>query len=79
MFACSPVRYGLGVARSVFFTGNSLGQLPSRISGTCPLDEPPELNRSLGGVGDADALLGGDAVVVGGGVIVVEQSTAYFR
>jgi hypothetical protein len=52
-------------------SGNSLGQPPSRISGTGPLLGPPELNRSLGGcgVGDADALLGGDALVVGGGVL----------
>ena len=33
---------------------------------------PPELNKSLGccGVGDAEALLGGDAVVLRGGVLV---------
>jgi hypothetical protein len=47
-------------------TGNSLGQPPSGISGTGPLVGPPELNRSLGGrgVGDAEALLDGDAVLV---------------
>ena len=52
-------------------TGNSLGQPPSGISGTGPLVGPPALNRSLGGcgVGDADALPGGDALVVGGGVL----------
>jgi hypothetical protein len=50
-------------------TGNSLGQPPSGISGTGPFVGPPALNRSLGGsgLGDADALLGGDASVVGGG------------
>jgi hypothetical protein len=33
---------------------------------------PPALNRSLGGcgVGDADALLGGDALLLRGGVLV---------
>jgi hypothetical protein len=43
------------------------------MSGTGPLVEPPALNRSLGGcgVGDAEALLCGDAVVVGGGIMVV--------
>ena len=52
-------------------TGNSSGQPPSGISGTGPLVGPPELNRSLGGcgVGDAEALLGADALVVGGGVL----------
>jgi hypothetical protein len=52
-------------------TGNSLGQPPSGISGTGPRVGPPALNRSRGGcgVGDADALLGGDALVVGGGVL----------
>ena len=52
-------------------TGYSLGQPPSGISGTGPLLGPPALNRSSGGcgVGDAEALLGGDASVVGGGVL----------
>ena len=52
------------------FTGNSLGQPPSGISGTGPLVGPPALNRSLGGcgVGDAVALLGGDALLLRGGV-----------
>jgi hypothetical protein len=52
-------------------TGNSLGQPPSGITGTGPLVGPPALNRSLGGcgVGDADPLLGGDALVVGGEVL----------
>jgi hypothetical protein len=46
--------------------GNSSGQPPSGISGTGPFVGPPELNRSLGGcgVGDAEALLGGDAVLL---------------
>jgi hypothetical protein len=41
------------------------------MSGTGPFVGPPALNRSLGGsgLGDADALLGGDALVVGGGVL----------
>ncbi len=48
-----------------------MGQLPSGISDTGPLLGPPALNRSLGGsgLGDADPLLGGDASVVGGGVL----------
>jgi hypothetical protein len=52
------------------FSGYSTGQSPSGISGTGPLLGPPALNRSLGGcgVGDAVALLGGDALLVGGGV-----------
>jgi hypothetical protein len=43
------------------------------MSGTDPLLGPPELKRSFGGrgLGDADALLGGDGLLVGGGVIVV--------
>jgi hypothetical protein len=51
-------------------TGNSSGQPPSGISGTGPFVGPPALKRSLGGsaLGDAVALLGGDALVVGGGV-----------
>jgi hypothetical protein len=51
-------------------TGNSLGQPPSGISGTGPLLGPPALNRSLGrcGVGDADALLGGDRLLLRGAV-----------
>jgi hypothetical protein len=68
------------------FTGYSLGQPPSGTSGTGPLLGPPALNRSLGGcgVGDAEALLGGDALllrggvlggglVVGGGVVIVVE------
>jgi hypothetical protein len=58
-------------------TGNSSGQLPSGIRGTGPFVGPPELNRSLGGcgVGDADALLSGDALLLlalllRGGVLV---------
>jgi hypothetical protein len=53
------------------FTGNSIGQPPSGISGTGPLLGPPELNRSLGGcgVGDAEALLGGDAVLLRAGLL----------
>ena len=49
-----------------------MGQPPSRISGTGPFEGPPELNRSLGGcgVGDAEALLSGDALLAGGGVLV---------
>jgi len=52
-------------------TGNSLGQPPSGIRGTGPLVGPPELNRSLGGcgVGDAEALLGGDRLLLRGGVL----------
>ena len=54
------------------FSGYSTGQSPSGISGTGPLLGPPALNRSLGGcgVGDADALLGGDALLLRGGVLV---------
>jgi hypothetical protein len=46
--------------------GNSTGQSPSGIRGTGPLVGPPALNRSLGGcgVGDAEALLGGDALLL---------------
>jgi hypothetical protein len=53
-------------------TGNSTGQPPSRISGTGPFVGPPELNRSLGGcgLGDAEALLGADALLLRGGVLV---------
>ena len=58
-------------------TGNSSGQPPPGISGTGPLIGPPELNRSLGGcgVGDAEALLSGDALLLlalllRGGVLV---------
>ena len=53
-------------------TGNSSGQPPSGISGTGPLVGPPELNRSLGGcgLGDAEALLGADALLLRGGVLV---------
>ena len=53
-------------------TGNSLGQPPSGIRGTGPLVGPPALNRFLGGcgVGDADALLGADALLLRGGVLV---------
>jgi hypothetical protein len=52
-------------------TGNSSGQLPSGISGTGPLIGPPELNRSLGGcgVGDAEALLGADALLLLAGLL----------
>jgi hypothetical protein len=51
--------------------GNSSGQPPSGISGTGPFVGPPELNRSLGGcgVGDAEALLGGDAVLFRAGLL----------
>jgi hypothetical protein len=51
-------------------TGNSLEQPPSGISGTGPRIGPPALNRSRGGcgVGDAVALLGGDALLLRGGV-----------
>jgi hypothetical protein len=52
-------------------TGNSLGQPPSGISGTGPLVGPPELNRSLGGcgVGDAEALLGADTLLLLAGLL----------
>jgi hypothetical protein len=55
----------------LYFSGYSTGQSPSGISGTGPLLGPPALNRSLGGcgVGDAVALLGGDALLVRGGVL----------
>ena len=51
-------------------TGTALGQPPSGKSATGRLLGPQELNRSLGGVGDADALLGADALLLGGGVLV---------
>ncbi len=49
-----------------------MGQPPSSISGTGPFVGPPALNRSLGGcgVGDAEALLDGDALLLRGGVLV---------
>ena len=49
-----------------------MGQPPSGISGTGPLVGPPELNKCLGGcgVGDAEALLGADALLLRGGVLV---------
>jgi hypothetical protein len=54
-----------------------VGQSPLGISGTGPLVGPPALNKSLGGcgVGDAEALLGADALLLlallsGGGVLV---------
>jgi hypothetical protein len=52
-------------------TGNSSGQLPSGISGSGPLIGPPELNRSLGGcgLGDAEALLGADALLLRAGLL----------
>jgi hypothetical protein len=52
-------------------TGNSTGQSPSGIRGTGPLVGPPELNKSLGGcgLGDAEALLGGDRLLLRGGVL----------
>ena len=48
-----------------------MGQPPSGISGAGPLVGPPELNRSLGGcgVGDAEALLAGDAVLLLAGLL----------
>jgi hypothetical protein len=50
----------------LYLTGNSLGQPPSGIRGTGPLVGPPEPNRFLGGcgVGDAEALLVGDALLL---------------
>jgi len=58
-------------------TGNSTGHSPSGIRGTGPLVGPPELKRSLGGcgLGDAEALLVGDALLLRalllrGGVLV---------
>jgi hypothetical protein len=41
------------------------------MSGTGPLVGPPELNRSLGGcgVGDAEALLGADALLLRAGLL----------
>ena len=52
-------------------TGNSSGQPPAGISGTGPLVGPPELNRSLGGcgLGDAEALLGADALLLLAGLL----------
>jgi hypothetical protein len=52
-------------------TGNSTGHSPSGIRGTGPFVGPPELNRSLGGcgVGDAEALLGGDALLLRAGLL----------
>src|SRR5215211_306914 len=53
-------------------TGNSTGHSPSGIRGSGPLVGPPELNKSLGGcgVGDAEALRGGDRLLLRGGVLV---------
>jgi hypothetical protein len=48
-----------------------VGQSPLGISGTGPLVGPPALNKSLGGcgVGDAEALLGADALLVRAGLL----------
>jgi len=56
--------------RPLRFAGNSAGHPPSAINGTGPFVGPPEANRlrlfSGGfGLGDADALLLGDALAEG--------------
>ena len=58
-----------GKQRRLCLTGNSTGHSPSGISGTGPFVGPPEPNRLLGGcgVGDAEALLGADAVLLRAG------------
>ena len=63
--------------RPLRFDGNSAGHSPSAINGTGPFVGPPEANRLRlfnggFGLGDADALLFGDALAEGstGGAVL---------